>query len=189
MQSKIDILEMVQQYENIYTSEVEHTSPIKKFLEDFDGEQLFDRKNFTGHVTASAYVINPQKDSLLLLRHKAFDRWLQPGGHVDRSDETLLNAALRETKEETGINFDNLFLVTDSIFKVDSHSIPANELKKEPPHIHHDISFLFLCDILEINIDKKESTAGRWVPFSDIVNDIDYADLIKKIKRMIKTFN
>lgn len=185
MQHKNEISGMVQQYENIYKDEAERTAPIKKFLEKFDGGQLFNRKNFTGHITASAYIINPQKDSLLLLRHKAFNRWLQPGGHVDESDDTLLHAALRETEEETGIKEANLFVVSDTIFNVDSHIIPYHQKKDEPEHIHHDISFLFLCNISEINIDEEESTAGKWVTFAELANDGAYKNLIQKIKLLI----
>jgi 8-oxo-dGTP pyrophosphatase MutT (NUDIX family) len=182
MEDKVDILAQVKQYETINTSEIDKLQPIKDFLNSFDGAQLFNRNNFTGHITASAYIINPQKESLLLLKHKALNRWLQPGGHIDATDNSIVNAALREAEEETGIPATRLRLVSKDIFDVDSHTIPANEKKKEPEHVHHDISFLFLCNTSEIAIDEAESTASKWVTFSVLSNDADYDKVIKKIQ-------
>lgn len=181
METKNEIIQKVQRYQEQFTAEVQRTAAILTFLHNFDGDQLFYRKNFTGHITASAYIINPQKDAILLLKHKALNRWLQPGGHVDLTDKTLLDAALREAEEETGIPAKKLELLHSDIFEVDSHIIPANDIKQEPEHIHHDIGFLFTCKILEIDIDEQESTAGKWVSFSELSADVDYEDVIKKI--------
>jgi 8-oxo-dGTP pyrophosphatase MutT (NUDIX family) len=49
-----------------------------------------------GHLTASAWVVNPVKTHVLLTHHRKFICWLQLGGHVDEGDESLLTAALRE---------------------------------------------------------------------------------------------
>ena len=181
MEDKIEILALLEIYKNIYAEESEGVQPIVDFLNNFDEEELFDRKNFVGHVTASAYIINPQKDSLLLLRHKFLNRWLQPGGHIDASDTSIFNAALREAEEETGISRSGLQLVSKNFFDVDSHTIPANQKKNELEHVHHDISFLFLCDTTQINIDEAESTASKWVPFSELKDDEDYKGIILKI--------
>ncbi|MEK7639451.1 MAG: NUDIX domain-containing protein [Patescibacteria group bacterium] len=55
-------------------------------------------------------------DKLLLVRigygHKS---WVLPGGAVD-GKETLEQAAIRETKEETGIELDSLTYVTKTVF-------------------------------------------------------------------------
>ncbi|HEX8333821.1 MAG TPA: NUDIX hydrolase [Segetibacter sp.] len=181
MEDRLEILALIEMYKDIYAEESERVQPIVDFLNKFDGAQLFDRKNFVGHVTASAYITNPQKDSLLLLRHKFLNRWLQPGGHIDASDTSLVNAALREAEEETGIAAADLQLVSTNIFRVDSHTIPANEKKNEPQHVHHDISFLFLCNTTQINIDEAESTTGQWALFSELEHDSDYREIIKKI--------
>ena len=182
MENKKQILDLIELYELELPGEVLRTKAIKTFLENFEGHELFNRKNFIGHITASAYVLNPAKDSLLLLKHKALKIWLQPGGHVDETDTSLLDASLREAEEETGLSKQNLSRVNDLIFDVDSHSIPANEKKNEPPHVHHDISYLFVCNKEQINIDMGEITASKWVSFSKLNDHPDYRDIILKIK-------
>lgn len=54
------------------------------------------------HFCASAFVINPNDKKILLVKHHLFDKWVQPGGHIE-DDETPEEAATREIYEETGI--------------------------------------------------------------------------------------
>ena len=54
------------------------------------------------HFCASTYVINPDNKKVLLVTHKDFNKWLQPGGHIEEN-ETPEEAAIREVYEETGI--------------------------------------------------------------------------------------
>ncbi len=41
-------------------------------------------------------------DRVLLIKHKRLGTWLPPGGELDQ-DETPLEAAARELREETGL--------------------------------------------------------------------------------------
>lgn len=54
------------------------------------------------HLTASAVVIDPNTEAVLLVWHRASQAWMFPGGHVD-PDESPAEAAVREVQEETGL--------------------------------------------------------------------------------------
>ena len=75
---------------------------IRRFLHALDtlSDPLSQRVDLT-HVTGSAIVVGPR--GVLLLKHKRLGIWLQPGGHIDEG-ETPWAAALRETREETGLD-------------------------------------------------------------------------------------
>lgn len=51
---------------------------------------------------ASAYTIDFENNTILLVYNKKLEKWLQPGGHIEGL-ETPIETAIRETFEETGI--------------------------------------------------------------------------------------
>ncbi len=55
------------------------------------------------HLTASALVFNSSLDMVLLTLHLKAGLWLQFGGHFEPADRTVLGAATREAREESGI--------------------------------------------------------------------------------------
>ncbi len=56
-----------------------------------------------GHLTASALVIQPSRRLVLLTLHPRAGLWVQVGGHCEPGDRTLLDAASREAREESGL--------------------------------------------------------------------------------------
>ena len=94
-------------------------------------ESCTSRKNFFGHITASAFVLDSALSKILLVHHKIFDRLLQPGGHVEGTDATFLQAAMRELAEETGFTHILPVLIDtirpDTPFDIDIHTIPENQ--------------------------------------------------------------
>lgn len=54
------------------------------------------------HFCASVFIIDPSNLKILLVKHKKFNKWVQPGGHIEHG-EAPEEAAIREAYEETGI--------------------------------------------------------------------------------------
>ncbi|QGN59468.1 NUDIX domain-containing protein [Nostocoides sp. HKS02] len=55
------------------------------------------------HLTASTLVFNRGLDKVLLTLHAKAELWLQFGGHFEPGDPTVLAAATREAREESGL--------------------------------------------------------------------------------------
>jgi 8-oxo-dGTP pyrophosphatase MutT (NUDIX family) len=125
----------------------------------------FARTSFDpGHVTASAFVLAPSRDALLLVFHAKLARWLQPGGHVDPADADVVHAARRETYEETGVG--ELREVDGGrLFDLDVHPIPAR--KSEPEHEHFDVRMLFVARNTSI-VPASDALDARWFPLEEI---------------------
>lgn len=121
--------------------------------------ECFERSLPIGHVTGSAWVVDREREHVLLTHHRKLGRWLQPGGHAD-GDPEVLEVALREAREESGL--ERVDAVTEEIFDVDVHLIPARG--REPAHHHYDVRFLLEADSSAPLVISEESHDLRWVP-------------------------
>ena len=99
--------------------------------------QCFSRSFYPAHITGSSWIISSDADAVLLHHHRKLDIWVQLGGHADGCAD-ILAVALREAEEESGIS--GFEVVSDAIFDLDIHRIPAH--RDEPEHFHYDIRFL-----------------------------------------------
>lgn len=136
-----------------------------------DSGEIFSRSNMRGHLTASALIVDDNEQSVLLIDHNRFNRMLFPGGHVD-PNEGLLDAAMREALEETGLESirPHAWHEQHKIpLDIDSHQIPANPGKSEGPHFHHDFLFIFSAAAdSELKPNLNEIRSVKWAPYSEI---------------------
>jgi 8-oxo-dGTP pyrophosphatase MutT (NUDIX family) len=124
-------------------TEAAHVAATQQFVSSHT-HNFWSRENLAGHVTASVFVINDRQSAALLLHHAALDKWLQPGGHVEPSDGSIVHAALRELAEEAGLMAQGVEVATPWLFDVDVHLIPARikDGTTEPQHHHYDLRIL-----------------------------------------------
>ena len=146
---------------------------IARYPEDFHR-----RTTLEGHLTASAWIVNATRDRFLLTHHAKLQRWLQLGGHIE-DDATLVDAALREAREESGLF--TVRLVKPAIFDLDIHTIPAR--KGEPEHLHLDVRFLLEADDQEPLSLTEESHALAWVSADTIRKEHPDASMLRMLSK------
>ena len=95
----MDILKAVQMFRPWNEQEARDREEILRRLAS--GEPLLTRENASAHLTASGWVVSPDRRRVLLAYHNLYDSWAWLGGHAD-GDPDLLAVALREVREESG---------------------------------------------------------------------------------------
>jgi len=133
----------------------------------------FERSLLVGHVTASAWVLDPTREHVLLTHHAKLDRWLQLGGHAD-GEHDVAEAGLREAREESGIQ--DIRLLSPNLFDVDIHPIP--EHKGVPEHLHYDARFLLQAATRDIVV-SDESHELAWVLLEEVERYTDELSMLR----------
>jgi len=144
----------------------------------------FARTTLPAHVTASAVVFDPDRRRVLLHLHRRLGRWLQPGGHVE-ADERPEDAALRETREETGVAVRHPD-AGPTVVHLDEHPGPDG-------HVHLDLRFLLLADSAAPAVGSGESTGEgpgatlRWAELAEVaeLTDVSLGRAIVALERRI----
>lgn len=130
-----------------------------------EGHRLDLRETMPGHLTTSAIVLSPDHAKILVIDHVTIGRWLQPGGHYEPS-AFFHHSAQREAEEETGVTGLKLHpwhRGQDLPFVIDSHDVPGKHSRNEPPHVHHDLQYLFIADpTLPLVAQLDEVHAAQW---------------------------
>jgi 8-oxo-dGTP pyrophosphatase MutT (NUDIX family) len=127
-----------------------------------------------GHLTASALVVDPARERVLLTLHRKLGMWLQMGGHCEPGDATLADAALREATEESGIA--GLTLLPGGPVTLDRHAIPA------PCHWHLDVQYAALAAPDAAPAISDESLDLRWFGYAEVA-DVADASVVRLLER------
>lgn len=180
------LLAMLDRYEARYPAEAAVAAQIRALVEGH--ADCFDRTCRPGHVTASAWIVTPGDDRVLLVHHRKLDRWLQPGGHCDGQSDPAA-AALREAEEETGLP--RLRLSDDSPeptpLDLDVHLIPARYDAAgqliEDAHEHHDVRFLIVAHGDLAPQASEESHAVRWFTPAELAVATDEESVLRMARK------
>ncbi len=154
-----ELLDALARYQHTYPREGDTCRRFVNFVRE--DPYCFERDNWFGHITGSAWLLNPAGTHLLLTHHKKLDMWLQLGGHSDGEVDTQ-RVAMREAAEESGIGVE---LLSPEILDIDIHTIPAR--KSDPAHLHFDIRFALVAAGDDFVI-SDESHSLAWVEVSKL---------------------
>jgi len=134
------------------------------------------RSCLSGHLTASALLVDHAGQRALLTLHRKLGKWLQLGGHCD-GDANLPAVALRESLEESGIED---LAVDPRPIDVDVHVIPA--YRDVPEHLHLDTSYLVRAPQGATPVKSDESHELAWFT----AQDVERLDLEPSLRRLFR---
>lgn len=177
-----ELLKLLDAHSTRFMEEAAYQARARDFV--ITHEDCFHCDLWPGHVTGSAWVVAPNRDQVLLMHHRKHDQWFQPGGHAD-GDADILRVALRETTEETGVDPSHIRLVSDQVFDIDIHTIPASP--RGPQHEHYDVRFLIEMDEDLPIPGNDESHQVMWVPLHRVArynNNRSTHRMLEKTRRL-----
>ena len=139
----------------------------EQFLRFIDeNEDVLTRENIIGHFSSSAFVVNKNRDKMLVVYHLINDGWIAPGGHADGEDD-LLSVAHREVQEETGLDAK---ILDENIFAIQSAPVIGHVKKGKyvSAHIYFDCLYLMEADdSIPLIVRPDESKGVKWIPFNE----------------------
>ena len=174
--------EQIENYVPYDEQEERDKEQMLSFIDKFD--DVLTRKNIFGHFTASAFIINKERNKMVAVYHLINNSWQLPGGHVD-GEEDLLKVALREVEEETGLK--PKVLNNKKIFTIQSAPIKGHikHGKYVSAHLHLDAVFLMEADeSIPLIYREDESKGIKWLSFEEATSDI-ISDFVRPIHKKI----
>lgn len=154
------IIEEIKKYRPCNAQEQRDQALILDFLEK-NGD-AFLRSNLLAHMTASSWIVNPERTKTLMVYHNLYDSWSWTGGHAD-GETDLLSVALREAREETGIA--HVRPLSPEIFSLEVLTVDGHEKRGEyvPSHLHMNVTYLLEAEESDtLHICKEENSGVAW---------------------------
>jgi ADP-ribose pyrophosphatase YjhB (NUDIX family) len=124
--------------------------------------RLWGRGN-PAHLTASAWVVSPDRSVVLMAYHNLYDSWAWLGGHAD-GQRDLRAVALREVREESGLA--QARLASPDILSVEVLTVDGHEKRGAyvSSHLHLNVTFLVEADPVEpLRAKPDENRAVAWM--------------------------
>ena len=131
------------------------------------GEALYTRENPSAHLTASAWVVSPDRKQALMAYHNLYDSWAWLGGHAD-GERDLLAVALREVREESGLT--DVTPVSKDIFSLEILTVDGHEKRGiyVSSHLHLNVTYLLEADpAAPVRCKADENSRVGWFPLAE----------------------
>ena len=143
---------------------------ILRFIEKFPNNILL-RENEFAHITSSGFIMNKALDKALMIHHNIRNTWAWTGGHVD-GDPNFLYVALKEAKEETGIN--SVTALSENIVSIDILPVFGHVRRNKyvSAHLHLSVAYILMAsETEELILNADETSDVKWFTLDKFTED------------------
>ena len=160
-----ELIASIEQYQP-YNEQEEMDKPlILEWIKNNDNAFL--RENVVAHMTASAWVVNKDRSKVLMVYHNIYKSWSWLGGHAD-NEQDLLQVAVREAKEESGLA--RVRPVSEDIYSLEVMTVDGHEKRGAyvGSHLHLNVTYLLEADENDALFSKADENSGAaWFGLED----------------------
>lgn len=156
----------IQSYKPYNEQEEQDKKVMIDYINHFNN--VLTRENEFGHFTASSWVVNKQRTKVLMIYHNIYNSWTWTGGHADGECD-LLETAVRELKEETGVK--NVKVLSSDILSLEIICVNGHVKRGKyvASHVHLNLTYLLEVDEGEtLQMKEDENSGVKWIPIEDV---------------------
>lgn len=186
----MDLIQQIMAYCPENEQEARDREQLLKWLQS--GLELYSRDCAAAHLTASAWVVSPDREKVLMAYHNLYHSWAWTGGHAD-GERDLCAVARREAMEESGIR--ELTLLYPGIFSLEVLSVDGHEKRGRyvSTHLHLNVTYLFEADDRQpLTVKPDENSGVGWIGVKELPEKVSepwfrdriYRKLCDKRKRL-----
>lgn len=149
------------------------------------GVDIYSRACNTAHLTASAWVVSPDREQVLMIYHNIYRSWAWMGGHADGMED-LRAVAEKEVREECGL--EELTALSDGIFSLEVLTVDGHEKRGHyvSSHLHLNVTYLFEADpSAPVFIKPDENSGVAWIPTGEVAAKVTEPWMTARIYRKL----
>lgn len=181
---KQQLLKLIQEFKPDCLQEQIDQKNFLSYLYHFD--DLLYRTNSLAHISSSPWIINKERTKVLMVYHNIYQSWSWCGGHAD-GNGNLLDVALKEAKEETGVK--QITPLSSFPIAIDILPVPGHFKNDQyiSSHVHLNVTYLCIVDESEsLTIKPDENSGVKWIKIEDLENEISEKEMLVVYQKLIK---
>ena len=149
------------------------------------GVDIYSRRCNTAHLTASAWVVSPDRQRVLMIYHNIYHSWAWMGGHADGMED-LRAVAEKEVREECGL--EALTALGGGIFSLEVLTVDGHEKRGQyvSSHLHLNVTYLFeAAPSAPVFIKPDENSGVAWIPTGEVAAKVTEPWMTERIYRKL----
>ena len=134
------------------------------------GIDIYSRRCNAAHLTASAWVVSPDREKVLMAYHNLYNSWAWLGGHADGMED-LQAVAAKEVGEESGLT--ELTPLGNGIFSLEILTVDGHEKhgRYVPSHLHLNVTYLLEAEEDQpLRVCEAENSGVAWFSLADALS-------------------
>lgn len=160
-------IQQIRQFKALTDSEKSDKQIILEYL-SLIGDDILSRKSQLAHLTSSGFILNPSMTKTLMVHHNIYQTWAWTGGHAD-GDRDLLKIAIKEAKEETGIQ--KISPLVEDMLSLDILTVKGHYKRGEyvSAHLHLSAAYVLIAEEHEeLTVKPDENSDVAWIAVEEM---------------------